>query len=99
MAQSIKELLKAAAEATKSSQKANGELGRRLENASKEIDGVRCALLPYDGGLMVALVDEKNQLLLEVSADTFSLICGWFGKHYIGGVMDEDGKPETEKES
>jgi len=100
MATSIKELLKASAAAAKSSQEARAELDKRLDNASKEIDGMACSFSPFAGGLNVILADNKEPgSNIEVSAETFSLICGWFGKHYIGGVMDENGKPETEEEA
>ena len=100
MAKSIQELLKLAANSARSSELAKDELNKRLGNASKQIDGVHCAFLPFAGGLNVTLVDQKDEgHVLKLPADTFSLICGWFGKHYIGGAMDEEGNPETEKES
>jgi len=98
MAKSIQELLKMAAEATRSSELATDELNKRLENASKQIGKVKCSLKATPSGIIVGL-DPGGCEGIMIYADLFDHICGWFGKHYIGGVMDEDGKPETEKES
>lgn len=100
MAQSIRELLKSAAEASKEADEAEAKLAIKLANCEKNIGGLMCSFVSEGGNLRVRLIGlQSTPPNNEIDADTFSLICGWFGKHYIGGVMDENGKPQDEKEA
>jgi len=99
MAKSIREMLRTSAELARDAEAAKAELSTKLSSCSKKIGDVQCSFMSIGNSLRVRMdLGGSPDGHVEIPADTFSLICGWFGKHYIGGVMDENGKPETEKE-
>jgi len=94
----IAELLAKSDDAIRAAKAAREELDKKLSNCGKNIKGIECSFIT-DGRAMDIRLNAGERGIFTTDAETFSKICGWFGKHYIGGTIDEDGQPSEKKES